>query len=122
MQKRNLIIFVSIIIVIGIVGWVLFFLTNITGKVLLQWEHPVNPNPGEIPEFSPFPDEPRLTPGEVKITECEETKLIRKFVCSVYEVKYPEGCGFWSGRCKGMREICELAQEKLEEKCSVSSK
>jgi len=121
-KLTSTIVFVSIIIVIGIIGWALFFLTNITGKIALQWGNPVDPNPAaEIPEFQPFPDA-GLSPGEGPgIGECEEAKLIRKFACSIYEEKYPKGCGFFSGRCKGIREVCELAQEEVEEKCSVSS-
>ena len=76
-------------------------------------------DPFIIPRLEPFPDEPGLSPPE-EISECEGAKLIRGFICSVYEERYPNGCNFWSGRCRGIRDICELAQEGVEENCSLS--
>jgi len=101
MESKFIIVVGFIIIVIGMVGWVLFFFTDITGKSVLQWDPPVN-SPAEIPEFSPFPDEPRLSPGEgPEVSGCDKAKISREFVCSIYEQKYPKGCGFFSGRCRG---------------------
>ena len=119
-KPKFMIVLVSIIIVISILGWVLFFFVSITGKIVFERIPPVDSDYSSAFVIIP-PDEPGLSPEEVAISGCEGAKLIRKFVCSIYEEKYPQRCSFFSGKCKGMLGMCVLAQENVEEKCSVSS-
>jgi len=125
-KKRKLrftALFISLLIVVGLMGWALVFYSSITGKAALQWEYPVLGTKFQESTIAPpkiIPSVPEFSPPE-PISECDEAKLIRKFVCDVYGEKYPDGCGFWSGRCKGVRELCELSQEEVEVKCEIFS-
>ena len=120
MQKRNLIIFVSIIIVIGIVGWVLFLFVNITGKSVLQWEPPVDTDPFFSPPPETFPYSPSGGSVEQVISDCNKAKISREFVCSAWEDRYGSSCNFWQFSCKAIRDLCIEAQEEVEKMCSPS--
>jgi len=123
-KGTRVIIFISLLIVVGLVGWALFLFDNITGEVILKWQHPVEsiigPNKdSEAPQqIQPSPL-PEFTPPAEEISECGIAKSVRKFVCDFYELNYPKGCNFWSGRCKAMREMCELAWREIDDKCGL---
>jgi len=120
MRKRNLIIFISLIIVV-LAGVALFFYVGITGEVASEFIPPVDKDPFLSPLPKTFPYEKDIDEQKAALIEkCETTKLIEEFVCSAYEKNYPKDCKFWSGRCKGMEDLCELAKDEVEKRCSPS--